>query len=104
MTREEARARAKELVARMTLEEKISQMVYDSRSIERLGKNLITGGTRLCMGLPVPALQRFFLRQLQWLLPLTLNCWVKWHRLLQKKSAQNIMLRREKGIMEYTRA
>ena len=37
MTREEARARAKELVARMTLEEKISQMVYDSRSIERLG-------------------------------------------------------------------
>nr|HQA05204.1 glycoside hydrolase family 3 N-terminal domain-containing protein [Clostridiales bacterium] len=37
MTREEARKRAKELLEKMTVEEKISQLVYDSRSVERLG-------------------------------------------------------------------
>ncbi len=37
MTREEARKRAKELLEKMTVEEKISQLIYDSRSVERLG-------------------------------------------------------------------
>ncbi len=37
MTREEARLKASELVAQMTTEEKISQLVYDARSVERLG-------------------------------------------------------------------
>ena len=37
MDREKARARAAELVAQMTLEEKASQLRYDSPAIERLG-------------------------------------------------------------------
>lgn len=37
MKREEARKKAKELVAKMTLEEKASQLRYNSPSIERLG-------------------------------------------------------------------
>ena len=37
MTHNEAKARAKALVAQMTVEEKASQLVYDSPAIERLG-------------------------------------------------------------------
>ena len=37
MNREEARNRAKELVAKMTVEEKASQLRYDSPAIDRLG-------------------------------------------------------------------
>ncbi|WP_022766459.1 glycoside hydrolase family 3 C-terminal domain-containing protein [Butyrivibrio sp. XPD2006] len=37
MNREEARKRAKELVAKMTVEEKASQLRYDSPAIDRLG-------------------------------------------------------------------
>lgn len=37
MTKEWARKQAKELVARMTVEEKISQLLYNSPAIERLG-------------------------------------------------------------------
>ncbi len=37
MTREEARAKAQELVSKMTLEEKASQIRYDAPAIERLG-------------------------------------------------------------------
>ena len=35
--REEARAKARELVSKMTLEEKASQLKYDAPAIERLG-------------------------------------------------------------------
>ncbi len=37
MTKEEARQKAKKLVAKMTVEEKISQLLYNSPAIERLG-------------------------------------------------------------------
>ncbi len=37
MNREEARKRAKELVAKMTVEEKASQLRYDAPAIDRLG-------------------------------------------------------------------
>ena len=37
MKREEARERAAELVGRMTLEEKASQLRFDAPAIERLG-------------------------------------------------------------------
>ena len=37
MTKEQARAKAKELVAQMTAEEKMSQLLYNSPAIERLG-------------------------------------------------------------------
>ncbi len=37
MTKEAARQRAKQLVAKMTVEEKISQLVYNAPAIERLG-------------------------------------------------------------------
>jgi beta-glucosidase len=37
MNREEARNRAKELVAKMTVEEKASQLRYDAPAIDRLG-------------------------------------------------------------------
>ena len=37
MTKEIARQKAKELVAKMTVEEKISQLLYNAPAIERLG-------------------------------------------------------------------
>ncbi len=37
MTKSQAMARAKELVAKMTVEEKMSQLLYNSPAIERLG-------------------------------------------------------------------
>ncbi len=37
MTHEEARKKAKEIVSRMSVEEKASQLLYDSPAIERLG-------------------------------------------------------------------
>ena len=37
MTREEARKRAEELVGKMTIEEKASQLRFDAPAIERLG-------------------------------------------------------------------
>lgn len=37
MTKAQAKAKAKEIVAKMTVEEKISQLVYNSPAIERLG-------------------------------------------------------------------
>lgn len=37
MTKEAARQKAKELVAKMTVEEKLSQLVYNAPAIERLG-------------------------------------------------------------------
>ena len=37
MTKEQARAKAKELVSQMTAEEKMSQLLYNSPAIERLG-------------------------------------------------------------------
>lgn len=39
---------AKKLVSQMTIDEKISQMLYESPAIERLGINT-TGGMRLFM-------------------------------------------------------
>ena len=39
MTREQAKARAREIVSAMTVEEKASQLLYNSPAIERLGIN-----------------------------------------------------------------
>lgn len=37
MTREEARSKAREIVSKMTIEEKASQLRYDAPAVERLG-------------------------------------------------------------------
>ncbi len=50
MTYETARLRAKELVSRMTAEEKISQLVYDSPAVERLGVNEYNWWNEACHG------------------------------------------------------
>ena len=44
----ETREYAKQLVSQMTLEEKMSQMVYQSPAIERLGIPHTTGGMKRC--------------------------------------------------------
>ena len=46
MRRDEARKRARELTAKMTLEEKASQMLYESPAIRGWGFRSITGGTK----------------------------------------------------------
>ena len=69
MNRDEARKKAQELVSRMTLEEKSSQLRYDAPAIKRLGH--ITGGMRDFMAWPERDRQLFFLRQSEWLLHLT---------------------------------
>ena len=52
MDRKEARRKAQELVMKMTIEEKASQLRYDSPGISRLGRER--------------ELQQFFRRQLEW--------------------------------------
>lgn len=42
--------RVDDLIFRMTLEEKVSQMMYTSKSVERLGIPEYTGGMNVCMG------------------------------------------------------
>ena len=47
--------RAKDLVSRMTLDEKASQLTYHSAAVERLGFLPTIGGTRRFTGWPAPA-------------------------------------------------
>ena len=58
MNRTEARKRAKELVAKMTVEEKASQLRYDAPAIERLVFRLTIGGMRRFTALQEPAQQQ----------------------------------------------
>lgn len=71
MNRDEARKKAQELVSRMTLEEKASQLRYDAPAIKDLESRHITGGMRDFMAWPERDRQLFFLRQSEWLLHLT---------------------------------
>ena len=66
MDRKEARRKAQELVMKMTIEEKASQLRYDSPGISRLGipDNTI-GGMKGYMELRERELQQFFRRQLE---------------------------------------
>ena len=59
MDRKEARRKAQELVMKMTIEEKASQLRYDSPG------NTI-GGMKGYMELRERELQQFFRRQLEW--------------------------------------
>ena len=59
MNREEAKKKAEVLVARMTLEEKASQLRYDAPAIKRLGIPAYTGGMRDFTVLPEQGRQRF---------------------------------------------
>lgn len=46
MNRDEARKKAQELVSKMTLEEKASQLRYDAPAIKRLGVPAYIGGMK----------------------------------------------------------
>ena len=72
MDRKEARRKAQELVMKMTIEEKASQLRYDSPGISRLG--ITIGGMKGYMELRERELQQFFRRQLEWL-PHLMKIW-----------------------------
>ena len=58
MTKELAKKKAKELVSQMTVEEKVSQLLYNSPAIERLGINDGNFSRRLRHELPEDEQQR----------------------------------------------
>ena len=62
MNREEAQQRARALVAKMTVEEKASQLKFDAEAIPRLGIPAYNWWNEALHGVPVQ--QRFFHRQL----------------------------------------
>ena len=61
---EKTRKYAKELVSQMTLEEKMSQMLYESPAIERLGIPAYTGGMKRCTEWQEQVWQLYFRRRL----------------------------------------
>ena len=64
MNREEAQQRARALVAKMTVEEKASQLNLMQKQYQDLEYRHITGGMKHCTVWREPVQQRFFHRQL----------------------------------------
>ena len=64
------REQAAALTAQMTLEEKVSQTLYNAPAIPRLGIPAYNWGTRRCTVLPARARLLCFRRPSQWLPPL----------------------------------
>jgi len=62
--------RARDLVSRMTLEEKISQMGYMSTALPVLRWRIITGGMSACTGSPAPVRPPYSRRPSLWPPPL----------------------------------
>jgi beta-glucosidase len=59
--------RVNDVVSRLSLEEKVAQMLNAAPAIPRLGSLPTTGGMKYCMELPEPhSEQRFFHRQSAW--------------------------------------
>lgn len=58
--------RAKETIKQMTLEEKVSQLVYKSALLSVWEYRLIIGGMNVCTVWPGAAPQRYFPRQSAW--------------------------------------
>ena len=71
MNRDEARKKAQELVSKMTLEEKASQLKYDAPAIKRLGVPAYNWWNEGLHGVAGQDRQLYFRRQLAWLLHLT---------------------------------
>jgi len=61
--------RVNDLVSRMSLEEKVSQMQDVAPAIPRLAFPPTTGGTRVCTGWRERGMRQFSLRPLAWRLP-----------------------------------
>lgn len=91
MNREEAKEKAEVLVARMTLEEKASQLRYDAPVIKRLGIPAYTGGMRDFTVLPEQGRQRFFHRRSEWRQLLIGKVWQRWPVSWQQRAEQSIM-------------
>lgn len=91
MNREEAKKKAEALVARMTLEEKASQLRYDAPAIKDWEFRRITGGMRDFTVLPEQGRQRFFHRQSEWRQLLTGKVWQRWPVSWQQRAEQSIM-------------
>ncbi len=70
MNRDEARKKAQELVSKMTLEEKASQLRYDAPAIKRLGVPAYNWWNEGLHGV-ASSRQLYFRRQLAWLPHLT---------------------------------
>ena len=62
--------RVDDLVSRLTLEEKVKQMLNSTPSIDRLDIPAYTGGTNVCMASVVlNTMSPYFPKRLAWLLP-----------------------------------
>ena len=74
MDRKEARRKAQELVMKMTIEEKASQLRYDSPGISRLGIPEYNWWNEGLHGVARAGIATVFRRQLEWL-PHLMKIW-----------------------------
>ena len=88
MTRKEARERAKELVAKMTLEEKCSQLRYNAPAIKRLGIPAYNWWNEGLHGVARSGQATVFPQAIG-LAALTRNFFMRWRRLLPPREEQN---------------
>ena len=65
--------RVDDLIKRMTLEEKASQLVNQARAIPDFRSRRTTGGVRRCMAWPMPARRRCFPNRSDWRPPLMIR-------------------------------
>lgn len=91
MNREEAKKKAEALVARMTLEEKASQLRYDAPAIKRLGIPAYNWWNEGLHGVARAGQATVFHRQSEWRQLLTGKVWQRWPVSWQQRAEQSIM-------------
>ena len=91
MNREEAKKKAEVLVARMTLEEKASQLRYDAPAIKRLGIPAYNWWNEGLHGVAREGRQRIFHRRSEWRQLLIGKVWQRWPVSWQQRAEQSIM-------------
>lgn len=91
MNREEAKKKAEALVARMTLEEKASQLRYDAPAIKRLGIPAYNWWNEGLHGVARAGQATVFHRRSEWRQLLTGKVWQRWQVSWQQRAEQSIM-------------
>lgn len=100
----ETREYAKQLVSQMTLEEKMSQMVYQSPAIERLGIPAYNWWNEALHGVARAGVERYFRRLLALQQRLIKSCCRRSVMLFLPRDVQNSTSFREKATAASTKA
>ena len=91
MTKAQARQKAKELVAKMTVEERLSQLVYNSPAIERLGIDEYNWWNEGSHGVARAGTATVFPHAIAMVPHLTPTLWVRLRMQFQRKDVQSII-------------